>query len=482
MADTQQLLNQIVALRKRLEQTRTLTRDAVFDPPVGQEVNVPVRLEGLGEQVSAGATESAVLDSSLRQLTEPVGLVGNDVVWPERLTSRGRRILERGRDLVNRLRGLDGEPLLKRDASDPLDARFRGAVAMTDTALRMIQAFPDAPGAQLRLCEGLDVILDVVAARIASLVAILDQRRRESAWVENLAQLLTALEAGQLLDVKAFAALAEELLAEARQGGPLRFLHHSPAQPARFVACHSIMVSQVVGRVLRHDPELRRRPMDAVLAALVHDVGMLRVPVDILTQPGPLSDEQRRVVESHARTGAELLGRLGSGAGALAQAAAGHHERLDGTGYPAGLRDAQISPMNRLLAVCDVYAALCAPRPHRPAYETRTALTDTLLLADQGALDRNHAESLLVFSFYPAGSVVELADGAVGVVVATPMGRRDLDSPARPVVTLLTDPQGQPLPAPQYLDLTQVEGRSIVRSLSPAERRELLSKTYPEAA
>ena len=234
--------------------------------------------------------------------------------------------------------------------------------------------------------------------------------------------------------------------------------------------------------MLRQDPELRRRPLDPVLAALVHDVGMLRIPTEILTQPGPLNDEQRRAVESHARTGAELAARLGPSVGWLAQAAAGHHERLDGTGYPAGLRDTQITPLNRLLAVCDVYAALCAPRPHRPAHETRTALTDTLLLADQGALDRNHAERLLVLSFYPAGSVVELADGAVGVVVATPVARRDLDGPARPVLTLLTDSQGQPLPVPLYLDLTQVEGRSIVRSLSPAERREVLGKTYPEAA
>src|SRR5262249_26344964 len=150
------------------------------------------------------------------------------------------------------------------------------------------------------------------------------------------------------------------------------------------------------------------------------------------------------------------------------------HERLDGTGYPAGLRELQVPPLARLLAVCDVYAALCAPRPHRPARETRTALTDTLLLAEQGALDRSCAERLLQLSFYPVGSVVELADGRVGLVVATPSGRWDLQSPARPVVALLTDGQGQPLPGPQHVDLAQCEGHSIVRTLSPEERRDLL--------
>jgi HD-GYP domain-containing protein (c-di-GMP phosphodiesterase class II) len=206
------------------------------------------------------------------------------------------------------------------------------------------------------------------------------------------------------------------------------------------------------------------------------------VPADVLSQPGPLDDDQRRAVEGHTRTGADLAARLWPAAGWLADAVLGHHERLDGTGYPGGLRDAQVSALNRLLAVCDVYAALCVPRPYRPARETRTALTDTLLLAEQGVLDRFHAERLLALSFYPAGSVVELADGALALVVATPLGRGDLNNPARPVVALLTDAQGRPLPAARYVDLAQVEGRSIVRSLSPAERRRLLARSYPEAA
>src|SRR5439155_20453691 len=115
------------------------------------------------------------------------------------------------------------------------------------------------------------------------------------------------------------------------------------------------------------------------------------------------------------------------------------HERLAGPGYPDGLIDAQILPLARLLAVCDAYAAACCWRPHRPARDTRTALTDVLLLAEQGVLDRHFAERLLQLSFYPVGSAVELADGSIGVVVAVPAGRRDLSAPARPVVALVVD-------------------------------------------
>src|SRR5205823_12838857 len=134
--------------------------------------------------------------------------------------------------------------------------------------------------------------------------------------------------------------------------------------------------------------------------------------------------------------------RLLPGAAWLADATAGHHEHLDGTGYPNGVRELLLAPLTRLMAVCDVYAALCTPRPHRPARDPRTALTDTLLMAEKGFLDRFHAERLLQLSFYPIGSVVELAEGAVGVVVATHQGRRDLNLPARPVVQLITDARG----------------------------------------
>jgi hypothetical protein len=88
----------------------------------------------------------------------------------------------------------------------------------------------------------------------------------------------------------------------------------------------------------------------------------------------------------------------------------------------------------------------------------------------------------LQISFYPVGTVVELADGAVGVVVASNQVQPDLTTPGRPVVALLTDSQGRLLPLPQHVDLAHCEGRSIVRSLSPGERRKILGKHRPELA
>jgi hypothetical protein len=492
MSETRVLLGKIQALRQRLEQAQGLANEARSAAAALVEETAAAggwRL-GIFERLVTDSGEHDVrVDYALRPLTGPAG--GDEAPsLPRQLTSRARRVLEQGRELLLRLRQLT-DAFDQPDSGDamtpplftrrhPLAKLYRETVSLTDTALRMIPLFPDTTSAQLRLCEGLEAVLNVAAARTQTLSAGVERHRQEAARIGRLAGLLTALDQGRAMDKQPFLELAEEVLTDAQDCGPLRFLEGDPRRPAHFIACHGLTTARVAGRIIRHDPELRGRALDVLLAALVHDVGMLRVPAALLAHPGPLDDEQRRAVEAHCHLGVSLVAPLLLDAPWLAEAVRGHHERLDGTGYPDGLREFQIKPLTRLLAVCDVYAGFCTNRAHRPARETRTALTDTLLLAEQGQLDRHYAECLLNLSFYPVGSVVELADGAVGVVVATPQPRLDLNSPARPVVALLTDTQGQPLPLPHHVDLAQSDSPSIVRTLSSAESRDLLGARFPE--
>jgi HD-GYP domain-containing protein (c-di-GMP phosphodiesterase class II) len=475
MSETRVLLGKITALRQRLEQAQGLAGEA----------------RSAATQLLAEAAAGTLHDLQVDHVVRP--LTGEAAPQPRPLTARARHALERGRDLLARLRSLadafalDGETappggdvvLLER--GEPLTVLYRETAAMTDAALRMMLQLPDAASAQMRLCEGLEAVLGVVAVRLQTLTVCVARHRQETGQVARLARSLAALSAGEPLDVRPFAALAEELLTEADEHGPLRLLEGDVRRPAHFVACHSLNVARVVARVVRHEPDLRSRPLEAILAALLHDVGMLRVPPETLAQPRPLTDDECRAVESHCRHGSDLVAALVPDAPWLAQVALGHHERLDGTGYPDGLHAYQLPPLTRLLAVCDVYAAQCAARPHRGAPGTRAALADTLLLAEQGLLDRNHAERLLHLGFYPVGSAVELADGAVGVVAAAP-DPRDLSSPGRPVVILLLDAQGTPLAPPRHLDLARCDHHSVVRALSAAERRGVLGVRFPEWA
>jgi HD-GYP domain-containing protein (c-di-GMP phosphodiesterase class II) len=511
MTDTQVLLDRIAALRQQLEQVQRLANAAESRiGPRSRDATVePASICRLEHRAAAGAQHNILLDNALRQLM-PVANSGK-ATFPKQLTARARRILEQGRGLLDELRRLadtlDSLSLKEQRAqsqearaegssspgTDPLPTYYRETTAMADTALRLIQAFPDAPSAQLRLCDGLEVIMGIVAERVAALAAVVELRGETSTRVDTLADLLSRVHEGKPVEIGSFATLAESLLAEADQAAPLRFppspcsLPHERGRglnqgetPSRFIACHSLTVAQVTARLVRNDPELREAPLQPMLAALLHDAGMMSVPAEILAQSGPLDPDQKRCVERHTLVGAEMMTRLLPGGAWLAEVAGSHHERLNGTGYPSGLQGTQIGPLTRLIAVCDVYAALCSPRPHRPALDTRTALTDTLLLAEQGTLDAQHAERLLQLSFYPVGSVVELADGAVGVVVAVHPGGRDLTTPARPVVALLTDVQRRYLPVARHLDLAQCEDRSVMRTLAADERRELLGKRYPE--
>jgi len=108
-------------------------------------------------------------------------------------------------------------------------------------------------------------------------------------------------------------------------------------------------------------------------AALLHDIGKLGVSNSILDKPGKLDDEEWRQVQSHARFTEDILSRIGAFA-ELAQVAGAHHERMDGQGYPRGLKDEQISLETRIITTADIFDAITAERPYRGAIPVPKAL------------------------------------------------------------------------------------------------------------
>jgi hypothetical protein len=477
MSDTRGLLDRISAFRQRLDAAPAVVPEALPAEPVGE---LPAEVEAFRQSVRL--------------------LAGLPPVEPEealpQFTDRAYRLLSSAKHLLDRQRAFTTDPHfagLATNGEDVLVAYHRETVAVLDSVVRLAQTFPDSPGAQLKLCEGMEGMLNVVRDRLAVQERALATRRIEADRIDRLAGFFTALHTNQPAALEVVAALAEELLDEAREGKPIRFARAAVASaqahpggvafpaPARFVAAHAINVAQVVARVVPHDYEWAGRPLLPVVAALVMDCGMLAVPAELLAKAEPLGTDERRAVEIHPKYGAELLlWRFPTVAGPLAAAVATHHERADGTGYPSGLRDADVPALGRLLRVADVYAALREDRPHRTALDPRAALTEVLLMAEQGQVDRDFAEYLLNLAFYPVGSVVELGDGRVGVVAANHANRLDPRAPSRPVVAVLADAEGNPLPRAEHLDLSGAERGDIARGV-PADRvRELLGRRYPD--
>jgi HD-GYP domain-containing protein (c-di-GMP phosphodiesterase class II)/DNA-binding CsgD family transcriptional regulator len=129
------------------------------------------------------------------------------------------------------------------------------------------------------------------------------------------------------------------------------------------------------------------------LAALLHDLGRVGVPSAIWDRPGPLGAADWERVRLHPYWTGRILSRSPALAGIQALAG-GHHERLDGSGYPQGARAAELTPAQRLLAAADVFAALTEDRPHRPALASRDAAAELEREAAAGRLDAGCVSAL----------------------------------------------------------------------------------------
>lgn len=128
---------------------------------------------------------------------------------------------------------------------------------------------------------------------------------------------------------------------------------------------HCLLVSGLTANFARqlHFSETDARRLTR--AALVHDVGKAKIPVEILNKAGPLDPDETRVMRRHPEIGHDILVRSGSYEPLVLAITRHHHELLDGSGYPDGLSSASIGDPIRLLTVCDIYAALIERRPYK---------------------------------------------------------------------------------------------------------------------
>ena len=110
-------------------------------------------------------------------------------------------------------------------------------------------------------------------------------------------------------------------------------------------------------------------------AAVVHDVGKIYVPSEILTKPGKLSDMEFSLIKTHAAAAYEILKTI-EFPWPIADIVIQHHERLDGSGYPNGLKDDEILIEARIIAVADVVEAMASHRPYRPGLGIEVALDE----------------------------------------------------------------------------------------------------------
>jgi HD-GYP domain-containing protein (c-di-GMP phosphodiesterase class II) len=161
-----------------------------------------------------------------------------------------------------------------------------------------------------------------------------------------------------------------------------------------YTSTHGQDVAGMAARVALRMGLASTEVRDVRYAAMLHDIGKIAVPSEILLKPGPLSDSEWVLMRSHAAVGGELVSRIDAFAH-LAPAVRASHERWDGAGYPDGLAGEEIPLAARIIAACDTYDAIVTERPYRPARTPGEALVELERVAGS-QLDRRVLEALVL--------------------------------------------------------------------------------------
>ncbi|QCZ94390.1 HD-GYP domain-containing protein [Salinimonas iocasae] len=153
------------------------------------------------------------------------------------------------------------------------------------------------------------------------------------------------------------------------------------------------------------------------MGTLLMDIGMSLLPAELRQQSGPLSEDDKAVIESHVEQGLAVVEQYADISDLALTIVAQHHERVDGSGYPERLQGEQISEFARMAAIVDTYDAMISNRPHQASVTPAVALKR---LTKSPGLDQDLVKQFVaLIGIHPVGSLVQLASGKLGIVVKT---------------------------------------------------------------
>ncbi len=253
--------------------------------------------------------------------------------------------------------------------------------------------------------------------------------------------------------VKAAAAALEESML--RNPDPAMLLRALASdEPFSFRHCvNSTILAISMGRALG----LRRQTIhELTMGMLLADLGKLRLPKELLRADRRLDRREVEIIKLHVKFGIEIANDLGGLTPGTLDVVACHHERFDGSGYPRGIERGEISLLARIAGLADAFDAITSERTYSAAIVMHEAVQE-LYAATVEVFQRELVETLiLVLGTHPIGSLVELADGRVALVVAQNRERRLL-----PWVMVLSDTQRKPLVSRELHNLAAAGGPAV---------------------
>ncbi|MBZ5754519.1 HD-GYP domain-containing protein [Pseudomonas sp. S5(2021)] len=240
---------------------------------------------------------------------------------------------------------------------------------------------------------------------------VLKRSKQQVASLFNEARLGKAVDPAQCLP------LVEEISASlARNGSALLGLARLKTRD-EYTYMHSVAVCALMVALARQLGMAADQVREAGMAGLLHDIGKMAMPLEVLNKPGKLDDDEFAIMRSHPERGhAILLNAQSSVSEAVLDVCLHHHEKVDGTGYPHRLAGEQISLLARMGAICDVYDAITSNRPYKTAWDASGSLAK--MAQWQGHFDTQLLHAFVrAVGIYPLGTLVRLQSGRLGVVI-----------------------------------------------------------------
>ena len=194
------------------------------------------------------------------------------------------------------------------------------------------------------------------------------------------------------------------------------------------------------------------------LCGLLHDVGKMRIPNEVLNKPASLTEKEFKIMKAHTVHGRNLLMASPGIHDSAIDVAYSHHEKIDGTGYPRQLPSSGISEFSRIVAIVDAYDAMTADRCYSESRPSTEALK--IIFKDRGTHfdERLALEFIKCIGLYPPGTLVELVNGLIGIVLETNKKYRHLPK------IIAINQQNTPLKKSLLIDLDEVEKGGLDKS------------------
>ncbi|TCD22474.1 HD-GYP domain-containing protein [Pseudomonas sp. IC_126] len=324
----------------------------------------------------------------------------------------------------------------------------------------------DAAAATTEPHPAVEAPINELPARAATCSAR-DEMQRASCVLDRSKQAVASLfneaRLGNAVDAQACLPVVEEISESlARNASALIGLARLKDRD-EYTYMHSVSVCALMVSLARQLGLNESLTREAGLAGLLHDVGKMAMPPQVLNKPGKLTDAEFDIMRAHPERGHAMLVHSGTMPEAVLDVCLHHHEKVDGSGYPHGLKGEQISLFARMGAVCDVYDAITSRRPYKEAWDAAGSLS-------RMAQWKGHFDTGVFHAFvksvgiYPLGTLVRLESGRLGVVVDQNPGKL-----TEPVLRLFYSTRTKMPIAPEELDLSRRHGEDrIVSREDPA--------------